>query len=118
MAQNSARVEKVQRTVEKQADQAPKWAPAKAGTTLVEGEMLRTGKRSKSDIRFSDKSLLRLGQLSSVEIRAGREMRLVKGQLLFSALSPARILAGSAAAAIKGTVPLIRVSPNGDAEFT
>src|SRR5690606_21342440 len=64
-------------------------------------------------------SLLRLGQLSSVEFRSSKGVTLVGGQLLYVALKPGRVLAGAAAAEIKGSSLALRHNPDGtvDAEL-
>ncbi len=107
-----ARVALVQRVTERRARGAG-WTKATPGDTLSVGDGFRTGKRSKADIKFSDGSLLRLGQLSSVEMRGTRRTSLLRGQLLFSALHPGRVLAGAAAASIKGSVVRVRMSASG-----
>ncbi len=88
-----------------------------AGAVLVVGDSFRTGKRSKADVKFTDGSLLRLGQLSSVEMRSAKGVRLTGGQLLFAALKPGRVFAGTAAAEIKGSVVIVRLRENGVATF-
>ncbi|HEX8552541.1 MAG TPA: FecR domain-containing protein [Abditibacteriaceae bacterium] len=117
-AQTVARVAKIQRIAEmKNGDAA--WKRAGVGTALAVQNRVRTGKRSKADIKFSDGSLLRLGQLSSVEFRSAKGVTLTGGQLLFAALKPGRVLAGNAAAEIKGSVAVIRLNPDNsvDAEL-
>jgi hypothetical protein len=104
----------VQRIAEKKQGDAA-WSRANAGTALGIGSRLRTGKRSKADIRFTDASLLRLGQLSSVEFRAPvgnapADVALTGGQVLYAALKPGRVIAGAAAAEIKGSVALVRLN--------
>ncbi len=112
-----ARVGVTERSVEKRSGQNP-WQNAKKGLTLAQNDALRTGKRSKADILFTDGSLIRLGQLSSLEISGARDATLSRGALLFSFLKPGRVLTGTAAAEIKGTVGVIRVEDDGTSEFT
>ena len=112
-----ARVSKVQRTVEARVGTGA-FRKTREGAALRVGDTLRTGRRSKADVRFADGSLLRLGQLSTVELRSSKGVRLTGGQLLFSMLKPGRVLAGTAAAEIKGSVGLITRLKNGDAEFS
>lgn len=112
-----ARVSRVQRVVEARGETGA-FRRTREGAALRVGDALRTGRRSKADVRFADGSLLRLGQLSSVELRSSKGVRLTGGQLLFSMLKPGRVLAGTAAAEIKGSVGLITRLKNGDAEFS
>lgn len=113
-----ASVAAVQRIVEKK-EGAGAWAKAGTGTALPVDSRLRTGKRSKVDVRFTDGSLLRLGQLSSVEFSTAKGVTLAGGQVLYAALKPGRVLAGSATAEIKGSVALIRLNKDNsmDAEL-
>ena len=94
------------------------WKRVGRGAALDLGDRFRTGKRSKADLKFTDGSLLRLGQLSSVEIREAKSVALLSGQVLFSALRPGRILAGTGAAEIKGSVGIVTLMPDGTAEFS
>jgi hypothetical protein len=107
-----ARVASVQRKVEKRGRATP-WREVGAGASLGIGEGLRTGKRSKVDMKFADGSVLRLGQLSSIEIQSAKGARLIGGQVLFSQLRPGRILAGSAAAEIRGSTGTVELAPDG-----
>ena len=102
-----ARVTASQRSTEKKSGEA-NWLSAGVGANLGGADRFRTGKRSKADLKFRDGSLVRLGQLSYLEMRGAKQMKLTRGQLLFVALKPGRVLAGAAAAAIKGSVALIQ----------
>jgi hypothetical protein len=94
------------------------WTRAGQGAPLDANNRFRTGKRSKADLKFRDGSLLRLGQLSMVELRGAKNVQLLGGQLLFSMLKAGRVLAGGAAAAIKGSVGTIELRADGYAVFT
>lgn len=113
-----ARVTAVQLVVQKRAGASGTFQIAKPGTRLGLSDGLRTGKRSKADIKFFDNSLLRLGQLSLVQISSAKEARLVGGSVLFSMLKPGRVVAGAAAAEIKGSVGIVAVHPDGTSDFT
>ena len=102
-----ARVTASQRSTEKKSGEA-NWLSAGVGANLGGADRFRTGKRSKADLKFRDGSLVRFGQLSYLEMRGAKQMKLTRGQLLFVALKPGRVLAGAAAAAIKGSVALIQ----------
>lgn len=112
-----ARVAAVQRVTEKKSGVDGPWGKAGTGTSLGINDRFRTGKRSKADVKFTDGSLLRLGQLSSIEVRSTKGVALLGGQLLFSALRPGRVLAGTAAAEIKGSVGIIALNDDGSSEF-
>lgn len=112
-----ARVATVQRVTEKSAGGGA-WQKAGVGIGLAINDRFRTGKRSKADLKFTDGSLLRLGQLSSVEVRSAKGVALLGGKLLFSALQPGRVLAGTGAAEIKGSVGIIELMQDGSADFT
>jgi len=115
-AQTVANVSAVQRITEKKAG-ATAWREAGNGTALRIDDAFRTGKRSKADIKFTDGSLLRLGQLSSVEFKSAKGVRLLGGQLLYTALKPGRVLAGTAAAEIKGSVCSVRLNADGSVDI-
>lgn len=113
-----ARVAAVQRVIETKNGAAGAWHKAGSGAKLGVDDRLRTGKRSKADIKFSDGSLLRLGQLSSVEIRGAKNVALTGGQVLFSAIRPGtRIVAGAAAAEIKGSSGIVSLRNDGSSLF-
>src|SRR2546423_934661 len=89
-----AKVSAIEHQVEKRAGIGPAWTETKAGEILRAGDGFRTGKRSKADINFADGSLVRLGQLSSVEFTGEKQVKLRAGALLFSFLKPGRVLTG------------------------
>jgi hypothetical protein len=113
-----ARVTATERTTEKRVSASGSWQKATRGEALGVGDGLRTGRRSKADLKFADGSLLRLGQLSTVELKSAKGASLTGGRLLFSMLKPGRVLAGTAAAEIKGSVGIISIDEKGGAEFT
>lgn len=117
-AQGVASVAAIQRVTEKRSGESA-WKPANVGAPLKIDDAFRTGKRSKADIKFRDGSLVRLGQLSSIEFGSSKGVTLMGGQLLYVALKPGRVLAGTAAAEIKGSSLAIRRNPDGtvDAEL-
>lgn len=114
-----ARVAAFERTTEKNSGGAAPWLKAKIGTTLDKGHSIRTRKRSKADILFVDKSLIRLGALSTLHVENDTDATLDKGgQLLFSRLKPGRIIAGPGTAGITGSVGIIQHYEDGSARFT
>lgn len=110
----------VERVVEKRAG-AGGWAATKKGTSLNTGDALRTGKRSKADALFNDGSLVRLGQLSSLVIESGNaeatRVKLEDGRVIFvkkrNSGGTSRVLTGTGAAEIKGSVVYVRATKEG-----
>ena len=98
------------------------WATSKVGSQLPAGSRVRTGKRSKCEIKFPDGSIIRMGPRSDMVIQAvkGRDLQLEYGSLWakFVTGSGARIKGGSAVAAIKGTTLSFRSNPNPDGTST
>ena len=113
-----ARLSKVQATAEKRAGAEGAWQKVALGTGFQVDDRLRTGRRAKADVKFPDGSLLRLGQLSSVEFRSTKGVTLTGGQLLFAALKPGRVLAGTATAEITGSVALVSLNEDGSSDFS
>ncbi|MBV9470641.1 MAG: FecR domain-containing protein, partial [Abitibacteriaceae bacterium] len=113
-----ARVAALERVTERKVGADAPWRQAHNGDALNVNDRFRTGKRSKADLKFTDGSLLRLGQLSSVEIRSAKGVTLMGGQLLYAALKPGRVLAGAATAEIKGSVAIVTMNPDDSAEFS
>lgn len=119
-AQNAApvaRVTAIQRVVERASGEGA-FKQVKAGVELLIGDSVRTGRRSKADLNFTDGSLLRLGQLATVQMQGNKAVHLSSGRLLFSMLKPGRVLAGTAAAEIKGSVGIITIMDGGATEFS
>ncbi len=113
-----------ERVVEKRAG-AGNWADTKKGASLTQGDGLRTGKRSKVDALFRDGSLVRLGQLSSLEIQSGNtettRVKLQDGRVLFvkkpGSGGISRVRTATGAAEIKGSVASVRAFKDGSAEY-
>lgn len=111
-----ARLTQIQQKVEVSAGKSA-FRALSAGAAINRGDVVRTGRRSKADIKFGDGSLVRLGQLSSLEVRGPRQVEVKGGQALISWLSPGKIGTSYAAAEIKGTIVNVRVTDEG-ATFT
>lgn len=117
-SQPVARVAAFERSTEKRSNETAPWLKAQVGTTLETDNRFRTRKRSKADILFADKSLIRLGPLSTLFVQNATDAKLTQGQLLFSRLTPGRIVAGAGIAGIKGSVGLVQLNEDGSALFT
>src|SRR5688500_392671 len=71
-----ATVTKVELVLEKRAGGAGAWVAAEVGDGLDINDRFRTGKGSKANLKFTDGSLLSLGQLSIVEFRSAKGVTL------------------------------------------
>lgn len=113
-----ARIAAKEHIAEKKSAELAPWLSAGVGDTLDQDNRLRTRKRSKADILFVDKSLIRLGPLSTLAVQSATEAKLTDGSLLFSRLTPGRIVAGAGIAGIKGSVGVIQINDDGSTLFS
>jgi hypothetical protein len=103
-----ATVTGVVRVVEHQRTGTVQWLASKLGTTLENGDRVRTGKRSYAEVTFVDKSVVKLNERSELTVAstvAGKqEMELHQGSLWarFVKGSQATIKAKTTAAAFAG----------------
>jgi hypothetical protein len=85
--------------------------------TVAGKDVLRTGKKSRAELEFADKSIARLGSNTIFSFNPqGREMSLQRGAALIHVppgLSGARISSPAATAAIRGDVVAMRVAAGG-----
>jgi hypothetical protein len=109
-------------SVEHSLTPSGKFSKSKVGTMLMAGSHVRTGKRSKCEIRFPDGSIVRMGPSSDLVLQtvATRNLKLQGGQLFakFVSGNGARIQGGSAVAAIKGTTLEYSTTLNRDGTYT
>lgn len=117
-AQSVAKVAASERITESKTNESAPWLKARVGTSLETDNRFRTRKRSKADILFTDKSLIRLGALSTLYVQNATDAKLTEGQLLFSRLTPGRIVAGAGIAGIKGSVGIIQINEDGSTLFS
>ncbi len=114
-----AKVTAVVRIVQHLPVRSKKWLRTKVGTKLYTGWKVRTRKRSKCEIRFTDGSLVRLGPMARLTIRGvgrrGREMKLTVGRLFARIVKGSRyvIRGPTAVAAVRGTEFELIVDPWG-----
>lgn len=91
--------------------------PAQLADTLVGRDALRTGKQSKAELEFADKSLARLGSNTIFSFDpSSRDMHLQQGKALICVPpggNGARIASPSATAAVLGDVVAMRVGEGG-----
>jgi hypothetical protein len=80
-----ATITAVVRVVEHQRTGTAQWLTSKVGTTLENGDRVRTGKRSYAEVTFADKSVVKLNERSELTVAstaAGKqEMELHQGSL-------------------------------------
>ncbi len=88
---------------------------------VIQGQdVVKTGKKSRAELEFADKSIARLGSNTSFSFDStGREMNLKRGSALFHVppgLSGAKIRTPIATAAVLGDVVAMRVNELGDTQ--
>ncbi len=104
-AQGTATLESVVRVVKTARPGVDQFTAAKPSQVLSGGERVRTGGRSYAGVRFPDRSLLRVGELSEIVLTGSRqrESQVRKGKVLLNFTNPGTITGGYAVAAIRGT---------------
>lgn len=102
-AQHAATVREIVRVVKAGKAGTTTLFDAKVGTNLGTGDRVRTAGRSAAGMRFPDKSILRLGELTEV-VLAGGKARVLRGQVVADYKRPGTITSGYAVAAVRGTV--------------
>ena len=98
------------------------WRPGKTNQVLETADRLRTGERSRAAVRLSDQSVLRLSEMTTIEIRAPTAdsqkpgLDLKRGLLFFFSRERPRQLRWSTPAAsgsVRGTEFTLGVEPDG-----
>ncbi len=116
------RIITVKGSVEKAEPDSVDWKTAKEKDPLQVGWRLRTGRRSKAAIRMSDLSVLRVGQLSTLEIQPPKDQRRKRALDLkagaayfFNREGPSKVdfRTPIASGAIRGTEFMLEVDENG-----
>jgi len=102
-AQSAATVREIVRVVKAGKAGTTTLFDAKIGTGLATGDRVRTAGRSAAGVRFPDKSILRLGELTEV-VLAGGKAQVLRGQVVADYKRPGTITSGYAVAAVRGTV--------------
>ncbi|MBI5386928.1 MAG: FecR domain-containing protein [Verrucomicrobia bacterium] len=106
---------------------AAQWLPARTNLHLAAGDRVRTGLRSRAAVQLSDLSVLRLNQLTTIEIQpaaeAGRphSLEMKSGTLYFfnrERPSEMRFRTPVASGAIRGTEFILAVAEDGRTEVT
>jgi tetratricopeptide (TPR) repeat protein len=103
------------------------WAPATVGQSLVIRDRLRTGEDSRAAIRLTDLSVLRVDELTTIEITPPANksdepsLNVKEGATYFFSREKSRemrIETPAANGAIRGTEFVVRVAVNGSTTFT
>src|SRR5687768_3430243 len=104
-AQTAATVREVQRVVKAGRSGSSDLFDVRIGSTLAAGDRVRTGGRSGAGLRFTDQSLIRLGELTEVIVTSPnqRNAQVVRGKVFANFKSPGTITGGYAVAAVRGT---------------
>ena len=104
-AQTAATVREVQRVVKAARSGSADLFDARIGTTLSAGDRVRTGGRSGAGLRFTDQSVIRLGELTEVVVTSPnqRNAQVVRGKVFADFKAPGTITGGYAVAAVRGT---------------
>ncbi len=118
-----ARITSVVRVVEHQKTGTTQWLPSKVGTSLENGDRVRTGKRSYAEVTFADRSVVKLNERSELTVSsttAGKQdMELHQGSLWarFVKGSQATIRTKTTVAAVRGTEIFVAFLPDGSVLF-
>lgn len=114
-----ASITAVVRVVEHRKEGTQQWLPSRVGTSLTNGDRVRTGKRSYAEITFADKSVVKLNERSDLTVASTaalkQEMELHQGSLWarFVKGTQATVQARTTVAAIRGTTVLIAIQMDG-----
>jgi tetratricopeptide (TPR) repeat protein len=125
-AAGEIRIESIQGAVEINPGGNTQWRAVLPGQGLKPGDRVRTRERSRVLIRWSDRSVVRLAELSDVQIQAAAAKQrasfsLVTGILYFfnrERLTNARYGTRTASAAIRGTEFVLQAEENGRTTLT
>lgn len=121
-----ARVVGVEGTVTWARGGGAQWEPAQTNQTLQAGDRLRTGPDSRAAVQFSDQSVKRLGELTTLTIAApaGQEkgaFEVERGKLFFKSWEPPnqiRFKTRTVSGAIRGTEFVLDVAEDGRTVLT
>lgn len=114
-----ATITAVVRVVEHQRTGTAQWLTSKVGTTLENGDRVRTGKRSYAEVTFADKSVVKLNERSELTVASAaagkQDMELHQGSLWarFVKGSQATVRAKTTVAAVRGTTIVMAIQPDG-----
>ncbi|MFN3651774.1 MAG: FecR domain-containing protein [Armatimonadota bacterium] len=114
-AQTAANLNQVVRVVKRGKPATETLVDARLGDALEVGDRVRTAGRSGARLKFSDGSLLTLGELTEIVVtsRRQRDVRVVRGKVHANYKSPGTISGGDAVAAVRGTQLTLEVDEQG-----
>lgn len=113
-----AKITFIQGVVEHLPTGQAKYLTSSVGVALNEGFRVRTGKRSRAEIRFANNNVVTLSQLAECLIHNVRDMDLTRGKMRGEYSSAARVRSGSTVANITGTVLIIESILEDDGSVT
>src|SRR5437016_498823 len=104
-AQQVAKVNAVVRIVRAAPPGGSAFSDARIGTPLAAGGRVRTGGRSKAGLLYTNKSVLKLDELTEVILSGARQsdVRVVGGRIFADYTRPATVTGGYATAAVRVT---------------
>jgi FecR protein len=95
--------------------------PATVNETVRQGNAVKTGTQSRSELTFKDQTITRLGEKTIYNVGGGRTIELGSGQFLLYVpknSGGAKVKMGPVTAGITGTTVVGNVAPSGVVEFT
>lgn len=113
-ADPAARITRLEREVSRKLAGQEKWASARPNDTLAVGDMVRTGKGARAEITYSDGTVARIPEATTLALTQALDRgwgRLLLGKIWLKALpgKRLRVVTPSATAAITGTELLLAV---------
>jgi tetratricopeptide (TPR) repeat protein len=108
-------------TVEKKLRTGGAWTSAEKGATFLPLDRVRTGELSRAVVRLSDKSELRLDELTEAEIEPGKAVEVKQGGGYFFSREKAeqlQIRTPAVNGALRGTQIIVRVARGGRTTMT
>src|SRR5947209_5114301 len=104
-AQEVAKVNAVVRIVRTAAPGGSAFSDAHVGTPLTAGGRVRTGGRSKAGLLYTNRSVLKLDELTEVILSGAQQsdVRVLGGRIYADYTRPATVTGGYATAAVRGT---------------
>ena len=119
-AQNAELIEK-EGTVEKKAKGGGAWGVAEKATPFASLDKVRTGELSRAVLRLSDKSELRIDELTEAEVEPGKSVEVKSGGGYFFSREKAeqlQIRTPAVNGALRGTQIVVRVAKGGRTTMT
>lgn len=117
----SAIVHKLENKVETLKWDSRAWESSYVDELLISGDTMRTGKDSRSELKFNDGSVVRLSSLSVLKMEKPQELKLSFGKILLSVIKGKggiRVVTPSAVAGSLGTTWMTEVGEDHSTKVT